>query len=78
MKFFVDFLIMYIISRLILIVKNYFLRGLKKPSTLAGFKYGVLIRTSYLVHQLLVRACLREQKSYGLEVLALHIGTLCS
>jgi hypothetical protein len=31
-----------------------------------------LIRTSYLVHQLPMRACLREQKSYGLEVLALH------
>jgi hypothetical protein len=36
-----------------------------------------LIRTSSIVHQLLVRACLREQKSYGLEVLALHMDTLC-
>ena len=68
---------MYIISRDKGIVKNYFSLGIKKPSTWAGFKYGVLIRTSYLVHQLLVRACLREQKSYSLEVLTLHIGTLC-
>jgi hypothetical protein len=30
-----------------------------------------LIRTSYLVHQLPMRACLCEQKSYGSEVLAI-------
>jgi len=69
---------MYIITRLQCHVKIYFSLGIKKPSTQAGFKYGVLIRTSYLVHQLRMRACLREQKSYGLEVLTLHIDTLYS
>lgn len=63
---------MYIIQTFKIFVKNYFSVGYKKPSTWAGFKECVLIRTSSIVHQLRVRACLREQKSYGLEVLVVR------
>ena len=67
---------MYIITRLQRHVKIYFSLGTKKPNTWAGFKKWDLpdiisFRISYLVHQLHMRACLREQKSYGLEVLAI-------
>ena len=59
---------MYIIHTFKILVKNYFSVGIKKPHTWAGFKECVLIRTSSIVHQLPVRACLREQKSYSLKV----------
>jgi hypothetical protein len=65
-KIFISLFNMYIISGLKGIVKNYFSLGIKNQAHGLGSK--ILIRISFILHQLHMRACLRAKKTYGLKV----------